>query len=490
MVQGTCSGAGKSLLVAILCKFFRDSGLKVAPFKAQNMSLNSYVSADGGEIARAQAFQAFAAGIEPLSIMNPILLKPKGDATSQVMVLGKPYADLDARSYWDFARNIGWRIVARSLKRLLGMYDLVIIEGAGSPAEINLYDRDITNMRIAEYAKAPVILVADIDRGGVFASIYGTIKLLKPRHRRLVKGIVINKFRGDIELLKPGIEMLEKNLGVPTLGVIPYIESLKLPLEDSLSINELTALRPGRIDVAIIRLPRISNFTDFEPLKLDPIFSLRLVQDRHDLGKPDVIIIPGTKNTISDLEWLNESGLADAIVNLKGKAVIIGICGGYQMLGSKVIDEGIEETKPTTVEGLGLLDVITIFRSYRKETVRVEAEILGYNKLLKHVKTRTFRGYMIHMGKTIRLGDKPAFKVIKPLRKLEGAVKRDEPVVGTYIHGLFDEIPLREALARIKGYTPIVKSDMWSVWLQELNRIIDIASREIDFDYIRRIVFA
>ena len=489
MIQGTCSGAGKSLLVAILCRFFRDLGLKVAPFKAQNMSLNSYVSADGGEIARAQAFQAFAAGVEPLSIMNPILLKPRGNAISQVMVLGKPYANLDARSYYDFVKSIGWRIVAKSLKRLLSMYDLVIIEGAGSPAEINLYDRDIANMRVAEYAKAPVILVADIDRGGVFASIYGTIKLLKPRHRKLVKGIIINKFRGDVELLMPGIEMLEKNLGVPVLGVVPYIEDLKLPLEDSLSINELTALRPGRIDVAIIRLPRISNFTDFEPLRLDPIFSLRLVRDRHDLGKPDVVIIPDTGNIISDLEWLNENGLADAIINLRGKAAIIGICGGYQMLGSKVVDEGVERTRPITIEGLGLLDVITVFKGRKREVVNVEAEILGHNSLLKHVRARTFRGYMIHVGKTIRLGDKPAFRVIKPLHKLEGAVKRDEPVIGTHIHGLFDEMPLREALAQIKGYTPMIKGDIWSIWLHELNRIMSIVSSKVDFDYMQKIVF-
>ncbi|RLF20991.1 MAG: cobyric acid synthase CobQ [Thermoprotei archaeon] len=484
MVQGTSSGSGKSVLVAGLCRVFRRMGFKVAPFKAQNMSLNSYVSADGGEIARAQVFQALAAGVEPLTIMNPVLLKPRGDSLSQVIVLGKPVVDLDAKSYWSFALSRCWRAITRALRRLMEEFDVVVVEGAGSPAEINLYEYDVANMRVAEYAKSPVVLVADIERGGVFASIYGTVKLLKPRHRRLLRGFVVNKFRGDLDILRPGLERLERELGIPCLGVLPYVEGLKAPLEDSLSLSELTALRPGGVDVAVVRLPKISNFTDFEPLKLDESFSLRLVASKGDLGRPDVVVIPGSKNTISDLEWLNEVGLADAIVNLAGKTLVMGVCAGYQMLGSKVVDEGVETSTPKVVEGLNLLDVETRFTSYRKELLRVEAEVLGFSPLLKPVEGLRFKGYVIHMGRTTRRSCKPAFKLVKPRARLEGAIGLDGTVIGTCLHGLFDEPPMRIALAKLKGLEVSMSRDVWSVWNEELDRLASIVESRVDVDFM------
>ncbi|MFQ5975365.1 MAG: cobyric acid synthase, partial [Candidatus Hydrothermarchaeales archaeon] len=308
MIQGTTSFSGKTFLVMALCRIFADRGVKVAPFKSQNTSLNSFVTKDGEEISRAQALQALAAGIEPTSDMNPILVKPKGDSRSQIMVNGRPYKDIEARQYYDdFAMEEGIEIVKDAFERLKNRYELIIIEGAGSPAEINLYEKDIANMRIAEMAGAPVILVADIDRGGVFASIYGTINLLKKEDKERLKGVVINKFRGDIEILKPGIDMIEKKVGKPVLGVIPYISDLRLPGEDSISLEKKKQNGFGSTDIAVIRLPRISNFTDFDPLLNDGA-NVRYVENPEELGNPDAIIIPGTKNTIEDLLWLKTKG--------------------------------------------------------------------------------------------------------------------------------------------------------------------------------------
>ncbi|MEM3451929.1 MAG: cobyric acid synthase, partial [Nitrososphaerales archaeon] len=360
MVQGTSSYCGKSIFVAAFCKIFKDAGYKVAPFKAQNMSLNSYVTENGEEIARAQALQAFACGIEPTSDMNPILLKPKGDTISQIVLHGKPYKDISAKDYYsEFALNEGIKSVKSSLSSLMKNYDLIFIEGAGSPVEINLYEKDISNMRVAELANAPVLLVTDIDRGGAFASLVGTLELLKPKHKRLVKGFIINKFRGQSMLLEQGLKKLEKITGKPVIGIVPYIQDLTLPDEDSMSLERDFYYDDNKANIAIIRLPRISNFTDFDPLELEESINVQYVKSVRELGVPDAVIIPGTKNTIQDLFWLKEKGLAKEIVRLaKLEIPIFGICGGYQIIGKKIIDrKGIEGGRPGEFEGLGLLDV-------------------------------------------------------------------------------------------------------------------------------------
>jgi len=309
MIQGTASYVGKTTFVAAMCKILSVAGYRVAPFKAQNMSLNSYVTRDGKEISRAQAFQAFAAGIEPRAEMNPILLKPKGEMQSQVVLLGQPYGDFQAKGFYeDFAMKEGLKVVRESLERLLREFDVVVIEGAGSPAELNLYDYEIANMRVAELFHSPVLLLGDIDRGGVFASLVGTLTLLRPEHRELVKGLIINKFRGDASILEPGLKDVERITGKPVLGVVPYVESLDLPWEDSLSLETSTAAAGGKIELAIIKLPLISNSTDFDSLRTAGA-SIRFVRSVEELDRPDAIIIPGTKNTVQDLRWMKSQGL-------------------------------------------------------------------------------------------------------------------------------------------------------------------------------------
>ncbi|MCX9073618.1 MAG: cobyric acid synthase, partial [Candidatus Methanoperedens sp.] len=396
MVIGTSSHAGKSMLVTALCRSISRK-YSVAPFKAQNMSLNSWITKEGREIGIAQAIQAKAARIEPTSDMNPVLLKPKGDHLSQVIILGKPYADKKAGDYYDSIDGL-MSIVEGAYRRLSKIYEVIVIEGAGGAAEINLYDRDIVNIGIARAVKPDILLVGDIERGGVFASIYGTLQLLPGDIKDLVFGLIINKFRGDIKLLEPGIKQLEELTGLPVLGVIPYMD-IKIPSEDSVSIKDKVRNRhPVRI--AVIRLRHISNFTDFEPL--EKYADLEYIEAGDDPGEPDAIILPGTKNTIDDLKELRMKGMDVKIITEAKKGTpVIGICGGYQMLGTEIVDSGIEGTGgEVSLRGLGLLDVSTRFCEYKKRTEQVEKIITGDGEILGLIKGERVRGYEIHMGET------------------------------------------------------------------------------------------
>lgn len=437
VVLGTTSHSGKSTLVAALCRSLSNRGLRVAPFKSQNMSLNSWVTANGSEIGIAQAFQAWAARVDPTEFMNPILLKPKGDRTSQVIVLGKSVADKSAEEYYKGIESLKV-VVDGALNKLEKEYDYIIVEGAGGAAEINLYERDIANIYVAERLQAPIILVGDIERGGVFASLFGTMKLLPPQIRSLVKGLVINKFRGDPSILEPGLELLEKLTGIPVLGVIPYL-NLSMPSEDSVSLGDknLVAKRvtgnENLAEIAVIKLPRISNFTDFEPLERSVI--VRYVALDDPLGNPDAVIIPGTKNTVSDLEEMKRSGMDQQILNLKD-IPILGICGGYQILGREIIDCGIENTVGT-VPGLGLLDAVTRFDLYEKKTLQVRKKVTGRGPILDGIRGQEVAGYEIHMGVTFPR-DEAAFGE-------DGAVNKDGLVIGTYLHGIFENDNFRGA---------------------------------------------
>ena len=451
MVQGTASSAGKSILVTALCRIFRQDGYRVAPYKAQNMALNSYVTADGGEIGRSQAVQAEAAGAEMSVDMNPILLKPEGDARCQVVVRGRPHATLSAAQYYDFKDSL-WPLALESLRRLREQYDLVVIEGAGSPAEVNLRDNDIVNMRVALAAEAPVLLVADIDRGGVFASLVGTLDLLEPQERALVKGLVVNKFRGDVSLLQPGLEFLARRTGVPVVGVIPFLRDLHVAEEDSVALEAGWGGRAqALLDVAVVHLPRIANFDDFDALRREPAVSVRTVSEPAGLGWPDLIVLPGTKATIADLAYLRQSGLADAIVALARRGVpVIGICGGYQMLGRVLHDPLLVESPLARATGLGLLPIETTFAA-EKRTCRVRGRMAGGRGLLSLVEGQEVEGYEIHMGES--KGEAPPAVAIteragRLVADLDGAVSADGLVFGTYVHGLFDRPGFRRGLLR------------------------------------------
>jgi len=491
MVQGTSSYCGKSLMVAALCRILSNAGYRVAPFKAQNMSLNSFATSDGKEIARAQAVQALAARIEPTADMNPILLKPKGNMISQVVLNGKPYMDISASNYYsDFARRVGIRSIKKSLERLKTDFEIIVIEGAGSPAEINLYDSEIANMKVADIADAPVILVGDIDRGGVFASIIGTLELLKPEHRRRINGFVINKFRGDLTILKPGLAQLQKITEKPVLGVVPFIEGLQLPNEDSVVLEDSGILLEPRIDIAVIHFPRISNFTDFEPFKMMPNVRIRYVKSEVELGEPDSIILPGTKNTLQDLLWLESSGLARKIVSMAKTKPIIGICGGYQMLGKRIIDEdGIEGEVKGEFKGLELLDVVTYFEKYKKVTERVLAESFAWTPIFGSFRSK-ITGYEIHMGRTIVNHDtRPAFKKLRigenTVQMNDGAVSDNGLIIGTYLHGLFENAKARDSFVRFMMQRKderheLKEKDSAQVWQESLDRLANIVENNLD----------
>lgn len=435
MVQGTMSGAGKSLLVTALCRIFRQDGLLVAPFKSQNMALNSYITRDGLEMGRAQVAQAEAAGKEPDVRMNPILLKPSSDTGSQLIVNGRVRGQYAARDYFAMKKTLVPDIL-QAYRSLAAENDVIVLEGAGSPAEINLKSDDIVNMGLAEMVNAPVLLVGDIDRGGVFAQLYGTVALLEPRERARIVGTVINKFRGDVSLLEPGLEMLRQKTGVPVLGVVPY-GRWDIDDEDSLAprLSHTRAERP--VDIAVIRLPRISNFTDFAPLESHPALGVRYVNNHEQLGAPDLVILPGTKNTMEDLLWLRESGLEAAILKLAAaNTPVLGVCGGYQMLGQTLSDpEGIE--KQGTAAGLGLLPCETVFTPQKTRT-RMQAEVLA-----QPFAGARLDGYEIHMGCTRRTGGNPFCRLQTGAE--DGAVQN--LVFGTYLHGLFDTGSLTDRLA-------------------------------------------
>ena len=429
MIQGTMSNVGKSVLVAGLCRIFRQDGYRVAPFKSQNMALNSYITMDGYEIGRAQAMQAFAAGEEPSVYMNPILLKPMTDMGSQVIVKGEVQGNLYAMDY--YKQKLSYLpIIKECYDTLAESHDVIVIEGAGSPAELNLKADDIVNMGMAKLVDAPVLLVGDIDRGGVFAQLIGTKLLLEEEEQQRIKGLIVNKFRGDVRIFEPGIEILQKKSGVAVLGVVPYM-NLDMEDEDSLSDGLQKQGRTGSLDICVIRLPKISNYTDFQALDIEEDVSLRTVGRVSELGNPDVLILPGTKNTMQDLKWLQEQGFAQKMISLAASGTLIcGICGGYQMLGNCLLDPQQVEGKETQMEGLGLLPIETIFT---EEKIRENR-----NYCFEHLSDdfaslngRRLHGYEIHMGQSYDRDGAVALACAK------------DNVFGTYVHGLFDEPDFR-----------------------------------------------
>jgi adenosylcobyric acid synthase len=457
MIQGTASSVGKSILVAGLCRLFRQEGLRVAPFKAQNMALNSFATPDGREIGRAQAVQAEAAGIPPSVQMNPILLKPEGNARSQIVVEGRVWGTLSAADY-QARKDEFWPVVERNLRALRSEFDLVIIEGAGSPVEVNLKEHDIVNMRVATSCSSPVLLVADIDRGGVFASLVGTMALLEEEERALVAGFVINKFRGDSELFEPGVTFLQERLQRPVLGVVPWVSHLDIAEEDSLELPAAGSATSGEsvLDIAVIQLPHIANFDDFGPLQVRTGVGLRYVDDPADLGHPDLLILPGTKTTRESAAFLRETGLATQIYAFaEADGAVLGICGGYQLLGEQIDDPDGVEGAPGSADGLGLLPAVTHF-AREKATVQVVARVSASRGLLAGARGATVTGYEIHMGQTLADAD-PAFSLQGDSRddgsrqageahRFDGSTSDDGWIVGTYLHGLFANSEAREAM--------------------------------------------
>lgn len=444
MVQGTMSNAGKSLLVAGLCRLFKQDGYSVAPFKSQNMALNSFITKEGLEMGRAQVVQAEAAGIEPSVLMNPILLKPTNDMASQVIVNGEVYSNMNAKEYYQHKRDMVPEI-KKAYDKLASQYDIIVIEGAGSPAEINLQENDIVNMYMAKLAKAPVLLAGDIDRGGVFASLVGTMTLFSEEDRAMVKGTIINKFRGDKTILQPGLDMLEEIINVPTVGVVPYLH-VDIDDEDSLTERFSRKDKVALIDIAVIRLPRISNFTDFNVFEYSDAVSLRYVESVGQLGNPDLIIIPGTKNTMEDLLWMRQGGLETAIIKhaSSGKPVF-GICGGFQMLGRQLEDPYNVE-HGGSMKGMGLLPSTTVFEKEKTRT-QIKGHFVtsgkGYFSALDGVE---IEGYEIHMGQsTVEQSEldsvNPLTRIIEvsgnPANEMAGLYK--DNIYGSYVHGIFDK---------------------------------------------------
>lgn len=434
MIQGTMSNAGKSLIAAGLCRVFMQDGLRTAPFKAQNMALNSFITKEGLEMGRAQVVQAEAAGIEPSVLMNPILLKPTSDMGSQVIVDGEVYAQMGAREYFRIKRQL-LPYVERAYGTLAERYDAIVIEGAGSPAEINLKNDDVyVNMGMAKLAKAPVLLVGDIDRGGVFAQLYGTIALLDADERELVRGIIINKFRGDKTILMPGVKQIEDMTGIPVVGVVPYMH-VDIDDEDSLS-ERLGKKAVQLVDIAVIRLPRISNFTDFHTLEAMENVSVRYVRSCDDFGQPDLVILPGTKNTMADMLWLRQCGLEAKILRHADMGgAVLGICGGYQMLGKSLSDPcGTEEGG--YIRGMGLLPVLTIFTK-EKERTRVRGHFREMSGIFSGLTGENFEGYEIHMGRTE--SDNAICDItdsVSGTQKSDGCMRGN--IYGTYVHGILD----------------------------------------------------
>jgi len=471
MILGTASHVGKSTVAAGFCRLLAEAGNSVAPFKAQNMALNSFVTLDGGEIGRAQVAQAEAAGIEPHLDMNPILLKPMG-GVSQVVVDGSPIGVMSAREYYA-AKDRLWPRVVAAYDRLAARFDRVVLEGAGSPVEINLAEHDLTNLRMAHHADASVILVADIERGGVFAQIVGTWELMEPPDRARVVGFIINKFRGDASLLGTGLAYLGDRTGVPVLGVLPYRADLQIDQEDSLGIDETASPPalddPDDLDVAVTRLPGLSNFTDVWPLARIPGVRVRYVESGAGLGRPDLVILPGTKTTVRDLAWLRESGLADRIEGLARDPdgpVVLGICGGFQMLGTRIDDPHGVESPELSCPGLGLLGVATTFAP-EKERHRVAGSTI--------TRGLPVAGYEIHMGSTERDAGVPAWiRLIRQrdgLTLLDGAVAPTGRVFGTYVHGLFDSLPFSKDLVdrlRARRRLPPLDPSRWEAHRSEL----------------------
>jgi adenosylcobyric acid synthase len=496
MLQGTSSSVGKSVLTTAFCRLFARAGYRVAPFKSQNMALNSAVTVDGGEIGRAQAAQAEAAGVEPTVDMNPILLKPEADHRSQVVVRGRPVASTSFQEYRQMKPAL-LGVIEESLERLRRTHDVVLIEGAGSPAEINLRAGEIVNMRVARLADAPVLLVGDIDRGGVFAAFVGTLALLPEEDRARVAGFLVNKFRGDVALLAPGLDELTGRTSVPVLGVVPYLMESLVPAEDSLDLESLAG-PPGRaaVTIAVARLPRIANFDDFEPLAREPGVRLRLARVPEDLEDVDLVVLPGSKNTAEDLGWLRRTGLAEAVTRAAtaGRAVL-GICGGFQMLGTAVHDpHGVESAAGTTV-GLGLLPVETWLEP-GKTTVRVRGRVAVGAGPLAGAAGSPIEAYEIHAGRTEVRGLGRPFEILRrqgnEVAEPDGASNASGTVVGTYLHGLFANDTLRRALlvalASRRGVAPDARWGVSSTAAARYDRLADLVGAACDLGAIGKLV--
>lgn len=486
MVQGTCSNAGKSLLCAALCRIFRQDGYRVAPFKSQNMALNSFITADGREMGRAQVVQAEAAGIAPDVRMNPILLKPTSDVGSQVIIMGEAHGNRTACEYWGHKKAL-LPVIKEAFDSLAAENDIIVIEGAGSPAEINLKQDDIVNMGLAKLVDAPVLLVGDIDRGGVFASLYGTVKLLDEDEQARIRGLVINKFRGDVEILRPGLTQLEELTGKPVLGVVPY-GHFDIDDEDSLSERLETKSAPALVNIAVVKLPRLSNFTDFSALSRVPGVGVRYADRPAQMEGADLIILPGTKSTIADLRWLRESGMEAVLLKAHAAGTpVFGICGGYQMMGRTVSDP--ENTEGGgSLRGIGLLPVETVFRT-AKTTVQTHGTVADTAGVLHGLSGLAVEGYEIHMGETVRDADAQPFVTLKhgEYEVPDGCVT--ENACGTYLHGVFDAPEaaqrLAQALAERKGVTLEGAAEDPAVYRErQYDLLADTVRRSLDMQRI------
>lgn len=489
MIQGSSSSAGKSLLTTALCRIYARHGIRIAPFKAQNMSNNAAICADGGEIGRAQALQAAACRIAPAVDMNPVLLKPEADSRSQIIVMGRPWQTLEAKNYYE-KKQLLWGHVTQSLDRLRASNDLVIIEGAGSPVELNLKRGDIVNMAVAQYAKAPVLLVGDIDRGGVFAQLLGTLWLLDAEERNLLRGFIVNKFRGDLTLFQDGIQIIEEKGGVPVLGVVPYIRGLSLPDEDAVSIEVASdsskPAAPSQTDIAILALPRIANFDDFDSLRAEPNVHIRHIDSIENLGNPHAVIIPGTKSTMADLAWLRQTGLANALIRFAiNGGEVIGICGGYQMLGQSIQDPYHVESQNDAIDGLGLLPTITTF-AQKKATYQVHAKILNFVSL----RDEMIQGYEIHMGETQSQSQwlEICSRNGEQVKVLDGSVSSNGKIWGCYLHGLFANDSFRHAWLTRLGWRGQVTSQ--AARLEEsLEKLADAVEGALNMELLERIIW-
>ncbi|QSO46509.1 cobyric acid synthase [Alicyclobacillus mengziensis] len=498
MVMGTSSNVGKSILATAICRILTEDGYRIAPFKAQNMSLNSAVTPSGREIGRAQAVQAEACGILPNEHMNPVLLKPTGDMRSQVVLQGRPVGTRSARDYFYDEKDTLWQAVVESYQYLAERHDVIVIEGAGSPVEMNLKTRDIANMRTAAMAGAGVLLVADIDRGGVFASVVGTLQLLDPDERRMVKGIIINRFRGDASLFDEGRRWLEEYTGVPVLAVVPFIPNLGIDEEDSVGLaseryHKTRAVGPS-LRVGIIQLPHISNFTDFDPLFLEPNVHAFFCSKPEQLADADVIVLPGTKSTLLDLNWLHENGWSKAVVGaVRRGAHALGICGGYQMLGKQVYDPEHHESNLDAISGLGLFDSVTTIHPHKK-TVLVMGNFIGPFEGI------ALAGYEIHMGTTLFEGQQKPLAVTRPAHKddlaeasLEGHVSPDGRVIGTYLHGVLHNDEFRNQwlndIREAKGLPPqAVATNTLAIRAAAFQRLADTVRSHLDMNLFYRIL--
>ncbi len=482
MIQSTTSDAGKSTLVTGICRVLARRGVKVAPFKPQNMALNSAVTVDGGEIGRAQAVQAQACFLEPHTDMNPVLLKPDSDTGAQVIIHGKAIGAMDARNYHDY-KTVAMSAVLESYRRLCTQYDAIIVEGAGSPAEINLRDRDIANMGFAEAVDCPVVLIADIDRGGVFAHLVGTLQLLAPSERQRVNGFVINRFRGDIGLLQPGLDWLEKFTRKKVFGVLPYLTDWHLEAEDAIAQSQILSPEKSHLKICVPVYPRISNHTDFDALRLHPHVDLQMAAPNQPIPPCDLIILPGSKNVRDDLQKLREFGWDKQIgKHLRYGGKVIGICGGFQMLGKTIDDPRGIEGAPGSSEGLGYLDIETTLAS-EKQLHRVEGR-LAFN-------SAQVSGYEIHCGISSGAAlEKPLCILIDKFggNKYDGAMSADDQIIGTYLHGLFDETTARDALLKWAGLNEVTAFDYHAKREADIERLANCIEEHIPDQNLREML--